>query len=331
MQRTDYTRHIYGFVIVAILLVALGSLSLWGIARSRAAREAFHDSIADWPEARLNVDLVMADLHAEDFERDLLTAVAVIMFGGMGLAVALGISIANNQRVTDEFSEQLISIASHQLKTPITVYKWSLTSLEDTGLNEGQQDIVRRMSGNADVMVRVVNDLLDISRIDQGRFAMEPKTFDLAELVNEEIALAEPYAGDRRITVREPEPSPELPVFADRARIAQAIRNLIENAVKYADKGTDVHVHIAQHENFGVVEVTNRGIGIPVAEQGRIFQRFYRASNAGSGGTGLGLSIVKTIVEQSDGSITFRSVPGDETTFTLALPLTRAGSSAPQS
>ncbi|HXV26906.1 MAG TPA: HAMP domain-containing sensor histidine kinase [Candidatus Paceibacterota bacterium] len=321
MERIDYTRHIYGFVVVATILVTLGALSLWGIARARITRETIRQSLVT-EHVEPDASMMRAIDDEERFERNLLAGIGCIMLGGMLLAVDLGVSIAANQRKSDEFREQLIGLASHQLKTPITVYRWSLDALKDAGpLTAAQSDVMRQMTDNAVQMGRVVNDLLDLSRIDQGRFLMKPEPLALDSLLRDIVGRLTPIARERNLELKTEIGDGPFPARLDKVRIGQAIGNTLENAIKYAFERTAVHVGLHRRDGSAVITVANNGPGIPVHEQNRLFQRFFRASTAIKPGTGLGLYIVKAIVDQSGGSVSFVSVPDKETEFRITLPL----------
>jgi signal transduction histidine kinase len=219
--------------------------------------------------------------------------------------------------------EDFISAAAHDLKTPLTTLVAQAQFLERRAEMQptapadlpGLQRIVRE----ARRLSALVLELLDASRLEQGKLVGEREPVDLVELARD-VARRDSYQG-RRISV-----TADAPVIGtyDPRRIGQVLENLVENAVKYSPDGTDVRVGVAQRNGEAFIDVTDEGIGIPAGDLPQVFERFHRASNVDDrrfAGMGLGLFICKGIVEQHGGRIWVESRVGTGSTFHVVLPL----------
>ncbi len=216
--------------------------------------------------------------------------------------------------------DEFLSIASHELKTPLTsliLHSDSLRLATRRGAVDqvaAKVDLIRR---SANRLSRLVTSLLDISRIGAGRLDLESEEMDLAELAREVADRFEEEARRAGCTIRlELEPAPGC---WDRARLDQVLTNLLSNAIKYGP-GEPVDLRVRSKGGRAVLSVRDRGIGIPEADQRRIFERFERAvSRRNYGGFGLGLWIVRQIVEAQGGTVRVESAPGGGSTFTVEL------------
>jgi signal transduction histidine kinase len=222
--------------------------------------------------------------------------------------------------------DTFLSVASHELKTPLTPLALRLQSLEkvaETYLGSSLADQVKAHTSLAMKQVRklsdLVNDLLDVSRIAAGRLKLEQEETDVAQLVREAVARLETEASKAgsQVTLRAPE---SLVMDTARLRLDQVITNLVDNAIKYG-AGKPIEIQLTSSGQQTVLSVTDRGIGIAPKDLSRIFERFERAaSDRNYGGLGLGLYITRTIVEGLGGAIMVHSEPGLGATFTVTLP-----------
>jgi len=225
------------------------------------------------------------------------------------------------ERAKDEFT----SVVSHELRTPLTSIRGSLGLLESGVLGplpEKGQRMIEIAVENTDRLVRLINDILDIERIDSGKIDMQKEPCDGAELIKSAVESLESLAANAGIILRA-ETAP-VAVSADRDRIHQTLTNLISNAVKFSPAGSVVEVSCAQHGGEVVFSVTDDGRGIPADKLDSIFGRFQQVDASDSrekGGTGLGLAICRTIVQNHDGRIWVESKPGEGSTFSFALPV----------
>ncbi len=222
-------------------------------------------------------------------------------------------------RVKDEF----VALISHDLRTPLTsIMGYLELTLDDGNLTEQQHGYLDIVNRNADRLLRLVNDLLFVARLEAGQLDLRPADLDLAAVVRQSVAEAEPRAaaGGIELTCE----AGEVPaVQADRGRMFQLLDNLVSNAIKFTPAGGDVRVSLAPVNGVVRLEVSDTGIGIATAEQTRLFERFFRASTASDRqipGTGLGLYIARAIVEAHGGSIAVQSEPGEGTSFCVELP-----------
>jgi heavy metal sensor kinase len=220
-----------------------------------------------------------------------------------------------------EQQRQFVSNVSHELRTPLTVVLGYLQSLlrRSTNLNDYQREALETAASEADRTVRMLQDLLDLARADSGYMHYQLEAIVLNDLVSEVVGMAEKFS-NRMITVSN---TPNIQVIADRNCLKQVLINLIDNAVKYSEPDQPISLKLAHAENRTSIQVCDRGVGIPLHDQSRIFERFYRLDEARSrttGGHGLGLAIVKTLVEGMGGEVTLRSKPGEGSTFVISLP-----------
>lgn len=224
-----------------------------------------------------------------------------------------------------ELRNQFLSIASHELKTPITLmkgYSQVLAARAEATGQPGLQKPVEVILRQVDRMTTLVNDLLDISRIESGRMQFEFSTFDLVASVREVVGEVHISAPDFRFHMNQPDTP--LPVCADRSRLQQVITNLLTNAVKYSMDRRQVDVDIRRDATHALVSVTDYGIGIPEEQQSQVFELYFRGTNASTsnyGGLGLGLYISRTIVERHGGRIGLESKQGEGSRFWFSVPL----------
>lgn len=221
-----------------------------------------------------------------------------------------------------EHQRELLSNVSHELRTPLTIISGYIQSTLRRGdnLSEMQKEALNTAASEADRTVQLLQDLLDLARADSGRIQFQYESILLNDLMQEVIGMSEQYS-DRTISLE----LPTLPIRikADSHRLKQVFLNLIDNAVKYSEPGTPITVCLSKRENQAIIQVCDHGVGIPLQQQGRIFERFFRVdeSRNRAGGTGLGLSIVKTLIEGMGGKITLRSQLNEGSTFTINFPL----------
>lgn len=223
-------------------------------------------------------------------------------------------------RLRDEF----ISTTSHELRTPLTALLGAL-DLAAGGvggaLPEGVAELVGIAQDNGRRLLRLVNDILDVQKLDAGVFELSLAPCDLGAVVTRAVDLARPLCAPRdlSLTVRAP-PAP-LVATGDFDRLVQVALNLISNAVKFSPNGGEVTVTVTDHDGRGRISVADQGPGIPLDFRDRIFTRFAQASSKSTrGGTGLGLSIVRSLVELHRGRVWFDSTPGEGATFHVELP-----------
>ncbi len=248
------------------------------------------------------------------------------------------------ERGIDKAKTEFISIASHQLRTPLTIINWhveAILSEKTSNLSSVQLRYLNEVYVASKRMARLVNGLLSIAHIESGGLKIQLVNVYLDSLINEILYKLETFSKDHNCTIIFNKPLKRLPQIAiDKDLITEVIQNIITNAVRYSHgKKCVVDVSLKEQGSEYVISVTDQGIGIPAESQGRIFQRFFRADNARSKepeGSGMGLYIAKMIVEASHGKLTFESpigykeVKGNKigygTVFHLNLPISSAES-----
>jgi PAS domain S-box-containing protein len=230
---------------------------------------------------------------------------------------------AEVERLKNEF----ISTVSHELRTPMTSIKGYTDLLflgMAGGLTDAQRNFLQIIKSNADRLTALVNDILDISRIETGRLRLTIEALDLVDIVSQTVASFEEQYRDKEIAL-EWEEVTELPeVRGDAARITQVLTNLVANAWHYTEGGGRVSLSVREVDEFLQVDVADTGIGVAPDDLDRIFDRFYRVDHPivqEAEGTGLGLSIVKMFIEMLGGEIWVESELGVGSTFSFTVPL----------
>lgn len=225
-------------------------------------------------------------------------------------------------RALDETKDEFISMASHQLRTPLTSIKGyvSMVNDEDFGrLNTTQHEMLAQAFASAQRMVYLISDLLNVSRLKAGKFVIEARPVNLAKMVADEIAQLQETARARGLTLAYLNPPKHFPELClDETKTRQVIMNFVDNAIYYTPSGGHVTVEVVNGRTMAELRVTDNGIGVPVIEQSHLFTKFYRAANARKArpdGTGLGLFMAKKVVLAQGGSLIFESVEGKGSTF----------------
>ena len=225
-------------------------------------------------------------------------------------------------RLSSAWDQQrrFVSDVSHELRTPLTLVHGYLQSTlrRCNTLTEPQREGLEIAASEADRTIRLLQDLLDLARADGGHMRFHIERVSLKDMVLDTVESG--YPSDR---VKADVQASAIDARADRHRLKQVLINLIDNAVKYSDEDKPVTVRLKQEGEWAVIQVCDRGRGIPTADLSQIFEPFYRVDEDRSrltGGTGLGLSIVKTLVEGMRGKIKVQSKPGEGSIFTVSLP-----------
>jgi signal transduction histidine kinase len=249
--------------------------------------------------------------------------VVVILFTIGNFIIRSVDQVARANKLKTEF----ISIASHQLKTPIAEINWQIELLLSKfpgGLSEKQQLLIGQIAHSSQKMARLVGDLLDVAHIDQGKLALNKEKLNLCSIINDAVINQRPLANAAEITLKYACPIIPLEVLVDKRRMGVVLDNLLSNAIKYTGKKGTVEIFLEKKELLVQVCIRDNGVGIPRNEQGDIFKKFFRSNNKmkkNTEGTGLGLYIAKNIIEQSGGRLWFQSIEHTGSEFFFNLPL----------
>ena len=230
------------------------------------------------------------------------------------------------QLTIEHAKSEFVTIAAHQLRTPLTTIRWTfnLLSSESTEvLSKDQRDLVQRGNSATNSMTLIVNELLNVARISGGvlHFDMEPG--DVREAVRASTNIFEEIAQNKKIKFTYDLPPSPLHATYDRGKLALAIENLLDNAIKYTLSGGSVSLRAVREDNNILITITDTGIGISVDNQPHVFEKFFRGESAmliAPDGSGLGLFMTKSIIEGHDGTISLPSPPGGGTIATITLP-----------
>jgi putative ABC transport system substrate-binding protein len=228
----------------------------------------------------------------------------------------------------DRMKSDFVSHVSHELRTPLTAIKGAVDLIlrEVAGpLTEKQIHYLTRVRSNAQHLAGLINDLLDLSKIESGRIEVKSSRVSLSGLVREAVEALRPVAAEKAIALETTVPEPSVPVWADRDKINQVLTNLIGNAIKFTPVQGKVTISVSRNGKESVrVSVSDTGPGVPPDEREKIFAKFYRVAEVNgenSKGTGLGLAISKALVELHGGKIWVESEPSRGSTFSFTLPV----------
>lgn len=253
------------------------------------------------------------------------------------LVFALDKERETNQRMLelDRAKGEFVSAVSHELRTPLTSIVGYTELLADDlseNLTDDQHQLVERIDRNGERLLHLVEDLLTLARVEDGSLSLEHVETDLRDAVRVATDEVSHAAHKGRIALNVSVPPEPVLLEGDPAYLERLALNLVSNAVKFTDVGGSVDVALTVTGDVAELRVTDTGMGIPLEEQGRLFQRFFRSSLATEHaiqGTGLGLHIVRSIAEAHNGRVDFESAPGVGTTFTFVVPLLGARTVVP--
>ena len=227
----------------------------------------------------------------------------------------------------DDAKDEFISMASHQMRTPLTSVKGYISMLleEDLGkLNKAQKQALKEAFDSSQRMVFLISDFLNVSRIRTGRFMIEPSTMSMPEVVKQEISQLRDMAAYKEQKIQYVDPKDFPLVNLDENKVRQVMMNMIDNAMYYTPKGGVIDIILEKTDKEIIFKVVDSGIGVPAKEQHRLFTKFFRAANARRArpdGTGLGLFMAQKIITAQKGSIIFNSEENKGSTFGFRFPL----------
>jgi signal transduction histidine kinase len=233
---------------------------------------------------------------------------------------------AQKLKELSDLKSEFVSKVSHELRTPLTSIIGAADNLLDGiagPLDERPRQYLLRVKENGDRLLRLINELLDLSRIEAGKEEIRATRFRLDTLIRETLETLKPVAEESGVTIASPGPSP-LVILADRDKISRVLINLVHNGIKFTPSGGRVQVAASGDGEWVTLAVRDSGPGIPPAEVERIFDKFHqvkRIRGRAGAGSGLGLPISRQLVEMHGGRLTVESAPGEGSTFKVVLPL----------
>ena len=232
------------------------------------------------------------------------------------------------EKIIERMKTEFVSLAAHQLRTPLSAIKWTLKMLLDGDLgaitNE-QKDFIGKTYQSNERMIHLINDLLDVARIEEGRYIYKPTITNLETIVQYVTNSYQEETERKKLNLKFLKPKTKLPqVSVDVEKIKLVIQNLLDNAIRYTPSGGQVTISLKSGIKEIELAVADSGVGIPQGQKTRVFTKFFRAPNVmrmDTEGSGLGLYITKNIIEAHGGKIWFKSEEGKGTTFYFTLPI----------
>jgi signal transduction histidine kinase len=280
--------------------------------------------------------IIAVDIRADDFnkitqETFLPFLLFIVALVGVILILTSILIFIWNKRVAlvaeiDKQKDELLSIVSHQLATPVSSIRWNLEMILDGDmgkLNKELEDNIKSLQDISGNLSDLVSMILDVSRIQLGRMRVERQNLDLESSFREILEIIEPKAKEKKINFEKILPKKFPPALLDKRYTHMTLENLLSNAIKYTPIGGKVSMKVAIINNILKFEVADTGIGIPKKDQSKIFEKLYRATNVVNtvDGNGFGLYVAKGAIEAQGGKIWFESEEGKGTTFFVELPL----------
>ncbi|MCX2585720.1 ATP-binding protein [Pedobacter sp. MR22-3] len=282
----------------------------------------------------LLIDILPTNNPVEDFEVEhdfphigrklmLLNAYRIELEGQFKDQILLAIEDITEKREIERRKDDFLSIASHELKTPLTTIKGYVQAMErlmPEGAGERFRNMLAKTSQYLDRLNNLIAELLDVSRIQTGNIELHKQPFQFDKMVKEAVEAIQSAASNHEIQITG---TSGITVSADESHIVQVLNNLLSNAIKYAPDAEKVHVHISKVSEFVKVSVTDKGMGISPEDQKRIFERFFRAGDIQQRfpGMGIGLYICEQIIKNHNGTLWVESEKGKGSTFSFTLPI----------
>lgn len=251
-----------------------------------------------------------------------------ILIDGQKIGTIVILHDITREKAVERMKTEFVTIAAHQLRTPLSEIKWVFNALlreKSLELNETQKEIIKQGYHSIERFTSLINDLLKSVEVEEGRYVYKFEPLDIEETIQKALDSFEEKIKEKELQFEFKISSKKLPkIKADKERITIVFENLIDNAIRYTPKGGMIVLNLQLREKEIEFSIKDSGIGIPEREQKDVYKKFFRASNAlktETEGSGLGLYIAKNIIEAHKGKIYFTSKEGEGTTFYFTLPL----------
>lgn len=255
----------------------------------------------------------------------LATTIAPIIHDGKATGLVATFRDITKEKEVDDAKSEFVSLASHQLRTPLTAIKWILEELmRNPSLSKHQLEYLRDAMKSNSRMISLVNDLLNVSRLETGSISVDSIETDVTTTINQLIKEAKPLFNKKKQKLEFLKPSQKIKIEIDPQLLSQVVGNLISNAIKYSDDNSTIKIKLKKEKTGISIMVVDQGIGVPKEQQHRLFQKFFRTGEAvrrSTSGSGLGLYIVKKVIDAMHGKISFESVENEGTSFSMSFPL----------
>ncbi|PIU46403.1 hypothetical protein COS93_02660 [bacterium (Candidatus Gribaldobacteria) CG07_land_8_20_14_0_80_33_18] len=258
-----------------------------------------------------------------------ISVLPIISLAGEKIGTLVLLRNITREKIVEKLKTEFVTISAHQLRTPLSAIKWTIRMLLDGDvgkLTDEQTEFLKKAYQSNERMVNLINDLLNVTRIEEGRYLYNPEELDMIELIEKTIIPLKEIAERKNLKFEFLKPKEkEIKVRVDKEKISLAISNLVDNAINYTKEGKiSIQFEYDSKDKQVKFSVKDTGIGISEEQQKRLFSKFFRGINAikaETEGTGLGLFIAKNIIEAHGGRIWFESEEGKGTTFYFTLPL----------
>jgi len=230
------------------------------------------------------------------------------------------------EKLVEKMKTEFVSVAAHQLRTPLSAIKWTVRMLIDGDVGEiskEQKELLEQTYISNERMIRLINDLLNVSRIEEGRLLYDQEEAQIEDVLDSVIDASQEILRNKNMFLElNKKETPKIRI--DKEKMGVVIQNLLENAVKYTEQGGKIKISLDNDEKNVIFKIEDSGVGIPKSQQDRIFTKFFRAENVTrmeTDGTGLGLYTTKNIVQAHKGQIWFESEEKKGTTFYFTIPI----------
>jgi signal transduction histidine kinase len=255
----------------------------------------------------------------------------ILVIGGLVLAIVFGVYLilreARKEAELARLRSDFVANVSHELRTPLSSIQIFSETLKGKVSQDKQEQYLHTISSESDRLARLVDNVLNFSRLEKRSKEFNFKPTDIGDVVRKSVEAYKFYAEQRDVSIRL-NISTNLPrIYADSEAISQVVMNLVDNAIKYSPENGVINVNVFRRGKTILIRVSDRGIGIDKEDLDKIFDKFYRgktAENLGTGGTGLGLTLARAIIKAHGGDIKVRSKKGSGSRFTVVLPINKS-------